>query len=91
MKQFPRRPDLLIRVLEHTELAALRENFSVTAMMPFLMHPGGSWLLVDEKLPLPPEDRLRVMADAVRASGLPSSLKADFEAALSDVSCRDSK
>jgi hypothetical protein len=31
------------------------------------------------------------MADAVRASGLPSSLKADFEAALSDVSCRDSK
>lgn len=78
MTQLPRRPELIIPALEHKDLSVERDKFQVAIAISVMLHNRFSWPLVDENLPLPPEERVRIMTEAVRTSNLPPPIKTDF-------------
>ncbi len=78
MTQLPRRPELLIQAREHEALAAAREKFQLATMTVLLLKDRFSWPLMDENMPLPPDERVRILIEAVHASSLPPSLKNNF-------------
>lgn len=82
LTQFHRRPDLVIQALDHKEPAHLKHKFHVTLIKPLLLSNHISWPLTDDVMIPSPEERIRTVEQAVRASSLPETLKNDILAQL---------
>jgi hypothetical protein len=72
------RPDMVIRALEKNELFELRGRFSMVSFIPTMVEFGAEWPLVAADVPPPPEERIRMVREALETSDLPEAMKREF-------------